>query len=156
MEIRVARPEDLEALLPLWHEMVAAHASLEDLYTPRADAGDIALQHFRRVCAAEDRLLLICRGESVCGFLSASIRPAAPVFDASPVGVINELAVAAPYRRRGVGRRLYEEARAWLAGRGIGRVEVRTLTGNEASNAFWRKLGLQMYAAEYKGGTSGG
>jgi GNAT superfamily N-acetyltransferase len=153
MDIRSVKSDEVEGLLPLWREMMGEHARVEGIYKLREDAEGVALEHFRRVCGAEDRLLLVCWEEGICGYLSASVRPAATVFAAEAVGVINELAVGSAFRRRGIGRRLFEEARQWMAGRGIRRVEVRTLIQNELSNAFWRKMGLEVYAAEWKGST---
>ena len=68
-----------------------------------------------------------------------------PVYERREYGSITDLAVTAEFRRRGVGRRLFEAARDWFASGGLDRLEVRVATTNELSTAFWRGLGFEPY-----------
>jgi ribosomal protein S18 acetylase RimI-like enzyme len=56
-------------------------------------------------------------------------------------GYLQHLAVAAPYRRQGIGRALVERALAALQGAGILKCHLMVLADNEAARAFWAAIG---------------
>lgn len=150
MRIRPAADDDVVALIPLWHGMMELHAGFDSSYQLNEAADIRAREHFRRLCGDKDRLLLVCQDQIICGYISATVRSSPPVFAAARVGLIQELSVAPAYQRRGVGRALFAEATAWMKNQGLQRMEVRTLLGNEQSNGFWRSMGCEPYAMEYK------
>lgn len=59
-------------------------------------------------------------------------------------GYIAEFTVFAPWRRRGLGGRLFSLTRAWLRERGCGDIELDVLPGNRAGQAFWRSVGFAL------------
>jgi putative acetyltransferase len=58
-------------------------------------------------------------------------------------GYLHHLAVAAPYRRRGVGRRLTERCLQGLGERGIQKCHVLVFGKNRGAVSFWQGLGWQ-------------
>ena len=54
--------------------------------------------------------------------------------------------LAPPYRRRGVGRMLFEHLAGWARARGAGRIELQFIEGNEPAERFWAKVGFRPYA----------
>ncbi len=58
-------------------------------------------------------------------------------------GTISHLAVAADYRRCGIGRQLAEQCLSRLAGLGIRRCNIFIVAGNKPAMGFWQKLGWQ-------------
>lgn len=59
-------------------------------------------------------------------------------------GHVITLDVRADRRRRGLGRKLYETAEAWLAEQGVRRVRLETAVENAAAVAFWQKTGYEI------------
>lgn len=53
------------------------------------------------------------------------------------------LMVAAPYRRRGVGRRLLEEAVAWARAWGVRKLELHVFPWNEPALALYESFGFE-------------
>ena len=55
---------------------------------------------------------------------------------------IYHLAVAAPYRRQGIGKALVEAALEALRAEGIHKAALVVMANNAAGNAFWEQLGF--------------
>lgn len=60
-----------------------------------------------------------------------------------PRAHIITLDVLEPYRRQQVGSNLLTTQEAWLAARGVHRIELETATDNLAAIAFWQKHGYR-------------
>jgi putative acetyltransferase len=58
-------------------------------------------------------------------------------------GYLNHLAVAPPYRKRGIGRQLVETVMGALKGMGIARCTTFVYAKNVPGQAFWASLGWQ-------------
>jgi GNAT superfamily N-acetyltransferase len=52
------------------------------------------------------------------------------------------------HRRHGLGRVLFEHLLAWARERGVERVELRYIEGNEAAEQFWHKTGFRTFARQ--------
>lgn len=81
--------------------------------------------------------LVAVDGDAVCGF--ATVGPARG--EAGGVGELWGLYVDPDHWGRGVGRRLIEQARAWLAQRGFDQAILWVLAGNERAERFYRADG---------------
>jgi aminoglycoside 6'-N-acetyltransferase I len=82
-------------------------------------------------------------GGGLCGFVEASIRPAADGCDQRPVGYIEGWYVDPDVRRRGVGRALVEAAEAWARSRGCRQMGSDAHLGNTVSHQAHGALGYQ-------------
>ena len=71
---------------------------------------------------------------------------------AAGTGYIHLVGIDNDYRRRGVGRRLYESFTARARARGAGRMKAITTPGNQGSIEFHRALGYRVeLVADYAG-----
>jgi diamine N-acetyltransferase len=50
-------------------------------------------------------------------------------------------------RRRGTGRRLFDELTNWARHKGAERVELQFIAGNELARQFWTKVGFRAFAS---------
>jgi len=85
----------------------------------------------------------------IAGALRRSLRGGA---SSSPVRVqdwarLESLFVVPAERRRGLGSRLVEVAKAGLAAQGVRRVEISVMVNNEAAMAFWDGHGFRSFRA---------
>jgi ribosomal protein S18 acetylase RimI-like enzyme len=95
---------------------------------------------------SEDGLVLVALDQGrVVGFALAEIRGPHKVYRLERYGALDTVAVAADYRRRGVGEAMLREILNWLRSKNVGRVELEVLSGNDVGYGFWRKLGFKDY-----------
>ena len=121
MTVRLARRDDLGAVMVLWGGARSAHAVTED--TPERVAGLIASES---LLVAED-------GGEIVGALIAA-------FDGWR-GNMYRLAVVPSRRRRGIARLLVEAGEARLRARGAPRVTALVAFDDAAARGFWEAVG---------------
>ena len=85
---------------------------------------------------------------AIVGYCLAQLRDKPPVFVHRRHGLISDLAVVDSHRRKRIGEGLFQDAREWMKEKGVERIEVRTVSANPASNAFWGKMGFATFAEE--------
>ena len=123
--IRAARRDDIRAVLEVWEQARSAAAVTPDSEPAVAQL----IEH------TPDALLLAeCEGK-VVGVLVAA-------WDGWR-GNMYRLAVLAPYRRRGIARRLVDEGHERLVQKGALRVTVLVGQDEEIAHALWRSVGYR-------------
>jgi ribosomal protein S18 acetylase RimI-like enzyme len=143
MEIREARPSDLPALVELWREFMAYHCDLDPDYQLSADAIANWEKYVRSKFEDQMATMFVAvDGGVMLGYIGAVVRDYPPVFTMDRYGFVEEIAVTRAFRRRGIGRKLWSAAEAWLLGQGIERIRVNIDTDNDASQGFFRRLGF--------------
>jgi ribosomal protein S18 acetylase RimI-like enzyme len=124
--LRFYRDGDEAALIALWQA-----CGLTRPWNPPAD--DIAL--VRR--SQHGEILVAAEGEAIVGSVV--------VGHDGHRGWVYYLAVAPAHRRGGLGRRLMRAAEAWVAARGVRKLELMVRDGNAAVVDFYDRIG---YARE--------
>src|SRR5262245_48432342 len=107
--------------------------------------------HMRALLAGKPRSTLPLvvfvaeRASAILGFIEVGLRSHADGCDGRrPVGFVEGWAVAAPHRRRGVGRALLAAAERWAAGQGCREMASDTWADNPRSQAVHRALGFEV------------
>lgn len=148
MEItfRTARGEDVEAILPLWREMMDYQAHLDTRFQPAPQAEKHWREALSRWLKDDDYRILVAeaKGRSV-GYIIGTIRSSPPVLLPSRFGFITDICVAPEWRRTGVGRRLCETLQEWFKERGLNVVQLSVAQRNRVSQTFWEEMGFQGY-----------
>jgi ribosomal protein S18 acetylase RimI-like enzyme len=156
--VRAGEAADLDRIEPLWrHLYELQRAGGMELPVPgdgfASWAGSLApgLGRFACLVVADDD------AGSPAGFVAGRIRPAPPWFGGVPVGFVSEVYVAPPHRGAGLAERMLAAAAAWFAERGVARLELQVLSGNDTARALYRRLGwreelVQMVRAAGPGG----
>ena len=143
MIVRGARPADLDRLAALFTRLVEHHGG-----GPRFALRPGAEDELRRVLEGrlrdpDARVLVAEEGSDLPGLCVARVARRPALFRETERGEIEALSVREECRRRGVGRALADAAFAWLAERGVDRVEIEVARGNREGQAFWRELGFR-------------
>lgn len=121
-EIRPYRDADEAMLIALWDA-----CGLTRPWNP--PAGDIAL--IRRTG----------HGDILVAVDDGAVRGSVVVGHDGHRGWVYYLAVAAADRRRGLGRRLMQAAEAWVAARGVRKLELMVRNSNAAAAGFYQRIG---------------
>lgn len=144
VNIRSARPDDIDAVAKLWQDLVLYHHRLDASLPPAAPQG--ARRYARRLVDRLDdpmsRVFVAEDSGSVVGYVLGVVVDLAPeMFAQEPSGFLADIYVAESHRRRGIGRALVDSLRAWFASQGLGYFEWHVAALNEESIAFWRSVG---------------
>lgn len=148
MEIRRFRPSDLETLktiTAICFEGVSVDHNIEQLYglihgkdwrwRKKRHIDDDAEINAAGILVAE------IDGEIV-GYISTRVDPGARI------GGIPNFAVLPAYQQHGIGRRLLEEAVAYLAAAGMTYARIETLDQNDVGAHFYPDFGFQEVARQ--------
>ena len=151
LKTRRARPRDVEAIIALWWEMMALHRRLDHRLRLAPSGKGAFREGLRNWITDDDFHVVVAETDGqVVGYGIATIRVNPPVLEPHFVGYINDLCVASSWRRRGIGRALVDEVKAWFRSRDICVSMLRALARNEDSQAFWRRMGWEDYMREMR------
>ncbi|MGO8672432.1 MAG: N-acetyltransferase family protein [Capsulimonadaceae bacterium] len=142
VSIRRARPWDVPAIVELWHELQFANAGWDRRLAVGAPGARWFENYIAEQIVIDSALVLVAEHEGcVIGYVLGLLMER-PTLIESDCGLVGDLIVTADHRMRGVGKRLFLEARRWFALRGIENLEVQVVRANPAAQAFWRKMGF--------------
>ena len=153
--IRLAEAADAERIGELWAEMVAYHAELDaQTYRPAETGAELyASGILSRLNDADARVLVVEIKGEVVGFVNGVIANiATEMLMPLRCGLLADIYLRAPYRRRGLGRQLVERLMLWFRAQGIQSFEWHVSARNHQALAFWKSIGgettmLRMRAA---------
>ena len=142
--IRLALESDARRIGELWEEMVAYHARF-DPATFRAAANGAALYERRLLERLGDPLsrVLVAEAEGeIAAYASAMIADiTAEMFLPLRCGLLADIYVSEPFRRRGLGRGLVERLCLWFRDCEVSHFEWHVSAGNRQALAFWEAIG---------------
>jgi ribosomal protein S18 acetylase RimI-like enzyme len=106
IEIIRAEEKHVTAIGKLWWEFMMFHQNLDHIFTPREGATlGFEENQVRRLMKSEEGLVLVAVDNGkVVGYSLAEIRMPNPGFHREKYGYIDDTAVTASHRRRGIGR----------------------------------------------------
>jgi 3-phosphoshikimate 1-carboxyvinyltransferase len=144
--IRRARPDDYDGLCALMREANALHSQRR----PRIFQQPAGVIWEREVVLGlmqdENVALFVAEAEGrLLGFVHVLMKDPLPIPVMVPrrYALVQTIAVTPEARRRGVGRRLMDEAHAWAEARDAASVELIVFEFNESAMAFYRDLGYE-------------
>lgn len=133
MRIRPANPSDLDQIADLFDQYRRFYGQPADLALAKRFMS-------ARLRNGDSRVLVAAADNgALTGF--AQLYPSLSSVSAAPVYVLNDLYVAAAYRRRGVGRALLEAGHTFARQQGAIRLSLSTAVSNQAAQALYESLG---------------
>lgn len=157
--IRHITEEDWPRLGPLWRKLYEhhrAHGMLVELPPDAFELWRASLQpllgRFAFVLLAERQGAAkssdpaggpgLAEGAAApLGFVAGRVRSQPPYFGGQPAGFVSELFIEEAQRGRGVAGALLAASVEWFASRGVARVELQVLAGNDVAREFYRRRG---------------
>lgn len=136
--------QEIDLIAALWALITEHHARLDPLFRMRR--GPVAEGELRELLRALQRdpdteILVYDQNGTPAGLCIVRIDRAPPILEETERAEITDLGVRPELRRRGIARRLVEEAQEWVRDRGVARIEIQVASGNHAGQAFWRAIG---------------
>lgn len=149
IRIRAARMADEGSLLELAQREMKAQEERDPRLRLREDARDRYAVYLRGRMRDLDSSIFVAEGDGgIVGMAVGTVRKQDTFFELRRFGYVSDLVVAPAFRRRGVGRRLYERVALWLRGMGIVVVRLHVALRSPEARAFWKSLGAEEFLAE--------
>lgn len=149
--IRVATPNDEEAIVALWTGLLAYHRSIEQVWPsrwtgPRESWRERLLELLRGVWRDQERqaVFVAVDAEAIIGFVRVGLHDDGPL-----PAHIETLFVAEEHRGAGVARALVEAAERWCLDHGADEVGVEFIARNEAAQWTYERLGYRPFLVTY-------
>ena len=143
--VRRAAPDDLDSLMPLWHQLEDTQRAMRQL-PPAVDPDE----HFAREFLAsvnDDRcawLVVEDDGGAIAGM--AYLHDETPSrMSKEPVIELSRVCVADDARGRGIGRLLVAEAEKIARTRGVRFLSAKIFSRNAEASRFWEQAGFDSY-----------
>lgn len=146
MKIVTGKKEHLPGLKEVFIELMEHHKPIDYRFPMIEDAQVIYQKRLLDYMGNDDtQILAALDGDEVIGFATLRIEKYSPVFHPGTYGMIDDMAIKASYRRKGIGEKMLEAAYEWFRSKKVDRVELSVLVQNEAGYAFWKKQGYKDY-----------
>jgi ribosomal protein S18 acetylase RimI-like enzyme len=141
-----AEEKHITDICKLWWEFIQFHVALDPTFETKDNSTSGFENEFLRFkMKSENSLVLVAlEGKETIGYAIAEIME----LQGSKIkecGFINHLHVSEKYRRRGIGKKMYDEILKWLLEKNIKLVEVQLMAKNELARSFWKKYGFGDY-----------
>ncbi len=152
-EIRSARLEDSETLLPLWRAALDLHVELAPEFF-RAPTAMVARAELARAVETTDRyrclLVAVNEPDRIGGFITAAVfdTPKRPTMAPRRRAHVDQLFVVENRRRSGCGRALVDAAAKWARNLGAHALLLTAWAGNQEGERFYRTLGFRTVSQE--------
>jgi len=148
-----AEEKHISDICRLWMEFIKYHKDLDATIAPGEEffkkglesTAGFEKEFLRPAMASEKRLVQVAvDGNLAVGYAVAEIQEC-PNAEIKQCGVINHLHVTPGHRRRGTGKKLYDEMIKWFHSNNISVVQLQLLAKNPLARTFWRKEGFADY-----------
>ena len=144
--LRKAMLKDVPAIIVLWKEMMDFHKKSDPFFTRAVDGEEVFSQFLEKNINSETACVYVAIvGGKIVGYCQGMLEKHPPVLTVTDYGQVLDFAVAADYRRTGVGERLCRALQGWFVLKGVHRLEVRHSEFNETASRFWAKMGFKPF-----------
>lgn len=146
MLIRRATPTDLPHIVDLWVEFVDFHAEREPFFTRVPDADRLYSAHLSANINNPNWLVLVVElDDALVGFGNVILTSYPDFLGGQRYGYVDDVAVTASQRGKGIGQALYQHMETWLHEHGVHRAELSVIAGNALGHNFWKKQGFEPF-----------
>lgn len=143
MIIREATSHDLDELYRLWCELMEIHQAYHPVFGyHRAAQTELRRLLRDRLYESYTRIFVVEKSGGLAGLLVATYQIGSRGMHFHRRGYIAETIVEEAHRRQGMGRALFNSAKAWLAVQGADHLELQVAIANPAAQQFWTAQGF--------------
>ena len=143
VKVRRAEARDMAFIIELWKKLSEEMTACDERYALRQDAEILWAKWAGTRLRDEDSLMLVAEsGGDYIGYLLGHVDDAQPIFKLRRHATLTDVFVAKEHRRKGLGKRLVEEAVAFFKERGVSNARANVLSKNPGAKAFLEKMGF--------------
>ena len=142
--IQRARLDDIEHIVEVFCDGVKSQNRFYHLFDLTEGVLNHKQNQFRSAVEDEGEVLFTWRHEKgkIVGYVWGVIKQS---IDTGGMGQINELVVTTPYKRKDIGRQLFQSCIGWFRSQNVQRVEVNFNVQNPEASAFWTQMGFKPF-----------
>jgi len=150
MEIRPATAKDVPQVIPMVRKIAGMHEKLDPAkYTFRSDPGEM----YRDWLVGQSKntrsvFLVADAGESLAGFLIATVVDEIPIFKVDKVGFIHDVWVEEDYRHEGLARQMVTLCIERFRQIGVPQIRCDTAWANPAARELFTRCGFRPSVVE--------
>jgi ribosomal protein S18 acetylase RimI-like enzyme len=150
MEIRSARTDDVDAVLPMVGKICALHESWDPAKFDFVANVPEMYRGWLTARAGDPRSVFLVAAvpQRLAGFLIGTVEGSIPIYRIKEFGFIHDLWVEEDYRHEGIGRQLAIAAVERFAAMGVKQVRLDTAAVNEAARLLFTTCGFRPSATE--------
>ena len=145
MLIRNFKKEDALAVIKLAKEMVDHHHEIDPYYKPWNKYKGLK-KHIRGWVKERDTKVLVAEEDGgIVGYARLSVAKSPSYLAPEKIGIIYDLLISKPYRRRRMGELLFHSSMDWFMAKKIKNIELSVDARNISGVEFWKKFGFFGY-----------
>jgi len=144
--IRPGSREDAVEAARLWMKSAEEHAAYDSVYATSPQSEKTMRRFLLDLVASSHAFLIVAVTEPegrMIGFISGEIREGSPAFSPRTWVAVDDIFVLPEYRSLGVGRALFERARAWAEQQGATGMSLQVAAANRRGRKFYENLGFR-------------
>ncbi len=147
IEIRRATKNDLEEIIILWKDFMDYHMEIDPFWTRSEKGHTLAYDFFGKNLNENNFLILVATKDNrIIGYQISQILEHLPVLKKRRYCLINDIAISEGFRGKGIGTKMFKQARDWAIRKGVDRIELQVASGNSNAIRFYEKLGMKPYS----------
>ncbi|MFC1953510.1 GNAT family N-acetyltransferase [Chloroflexota bacterium] len=145
IEIVKAEEKHIPEIGDLWIEFMRFHADMDSVYQPPDDSIPIFIGEYLQPAMSDKNSLVLVAldGEQIIGYSYSLITEPHKLNNREKYGSIHDMFIVSPYRRSGIGMKMFNEIIKWFTFNNIKRIELDVMTQNQTASSFWEKLGFK-------------
>ena len=146
MEIRKAKPQDIEQITKFGVILLKQHSDLDPYFTPVKTVDKVYRKFLEGCLDSEDKLLLVAENNGkLVAYTVGEIQSRSLIFEISENGYINDVFVVEEFRKLGIARKFLSELKNWFKSKDIKYIELSVHAKNEIGIKTWAKFGFDDY-----------
>lgn len=145
MIIRNAKKSDLDGLMKLLEAMVVHHVGIDGYYKPYSEYSGLREEAESWLSNRDMKVLVAEDAGELIGYAQVSVEDAPAYVSARKIGVVYDMFVSGPYRRKGIAEMLFNEALEWFKSKKVKNIELSVDSRNKAGVKYWESMGFSVY-----------
>lgn len=146
MKITEAKKKDINSIVKLGREMADFHRKFDGYYKPGEEMEDFLRKISSKSLGKRNIKILIVKNKNkILGYGIAHIEKPKVYVKPKKIGYIAGLYIKMPYRRKGIGKEIFDKFLGWFKSRNIKNIELSVDSRNKIGRGAWKKYGFFEY-----------